>query len=122
MNRQEIFNRIATHLITQNARAIAGKDVMGEPKCAYRGADGTKCAVGCLIADEAYRPELEGKNCEASIVVDALAKSGIPVSFEDGEFLREIQRIHDFAEPADWPSELADFGKDNRLSLPACLQ
>ena len=46
---QELFDKIATHLLTQGARS---ENSLG--KCLYRGEFGRKCAVGCLISDEEY--------------------------------------------------------------------
>ena len=47
---QEVFDRVASHLLTQSARSLL-PDGSG---CAYRGANGRMCAVGCLIADYEY--------------------------------------------------------------------
>lgn len=53
---QEIFNKVATHLLTQGKRSVAS-----DGSCMYRGPEGTKCAIGCLIEDDEYHPLLEGK-------------------------------------------------------------
>ena len=53
------------HLRKQKAFSfeIVGKFPDGKPiyQCAYRGYDGTKCAVGCLIPDDVYSPFMENK-------------------------------------------------------------
>lgn len=51
---QQVFDRVATHLLTQGEPAMQGRD------CRYRGPAGTSCAVGCLLAEEEYDPKLEG--------------------------------------------------------------
>lgn len=56
MTRQEIFNTIADHLLTQLRPAMR----IGTKMCAYRSADGATCAVGCVIPDAYYAPEMEG--------------------------------------------------------------
>ena len=61
MNLQEIYDTVKAHLLKQGRRA---SDVCGGT-CYYRtkeyGSDATlKCAVGCLIPDELYDPEIEG--------------------------------------------------------------
>lgn len=54
MEAQEIFDTVARHLFKQ------GKQSVGEDGCCkYRGQDGLKCAVGALISDGDYRPEME---------------------------------------------------------------
>lgn len=59
MNQQEIFDKVASHLITQGAQARYRRSD-GYPSCAYRGENDTMCAAGCLIPDEEYNPEFEG--------------------------------------------------------------
>lgn len=56
MTRQEIFNTVADHLLAQGRPAMR----IGTKMCAYRSADGATCAVGCLIPDTHYTPEMEG--------------------------------------------------------------
>lgn len=46
MNAQEIFEKVAAHLLSQNAQAL---DKGGN--CLYRDPSGKACAVGCLIPD-----------------------------------------------------------------------
>lgn len=58
---QQIFDTVATHLLKQGKRAT---NLHGT--CVYRGEGGTKCAVGCLIADEEYNPKMEG--CSVSVL------------------------------------------------------
>lgn len=55
MTKQEIFNTVATHLFTQGVRASSPDGDF----CFYRAPDGKKCAVGCLIPDELYKPDME---------------------------------------------------------------
>jgi hypothetical protein len=54
---QETFDFVITHLRKQGKRATQG----GGKECAYRGDDGTSCAIGCLIPDNIYDPEIEGR-------------------------------------------------------------
>lgn len=89
----EISARIAQHLTAQHALSLL--TVGEEGGCAYRGRDGTKCAVGCLIADEAYQPSLEGKFAGGVIMMDALSASGIPTDKEALKLLVKWQRYHD---------------------------
>lgn len=60
---QSDLNKMYDHLIEQG-RASTRK----RTGCAYRGDDNTMCAVGCLISDEAYNPEME--NLRAQQVAD----------------------------------------------------
>lgn len=78
---QETFDKVATHLITQRA---ASRDYSG---CRYRGPDGLKCAVGCLITDEYYHPGIEGLTVDS---LDFFEKSDI-------KLLEDLQCVHDCA-------------------------
>ena len=66
MTLQEIFDKVATHLLTQ-PRSI--NDV-GD--CLYRGPDGKKCAAGILIPDEEYNSMMEGTAFESVYVTYAM--------------------------------------------------
>ncbi len=52
--------------------------MLADDTCAYRSPDGKKCAVGILIKDEFYGPDLEGALVSSGCVLDALCMSGIP--------------------------------------------
>lgn len=54
MTPQEIFDTVVAHIEAQKVRAHDGL------YCCYRTPDGLKCALGCLIPDEDYKPIFEG--------------------------------------------------------------
>ena len=56
-NKQYIFDRVATHLMTQSRKSV---DPTSDKLCKYRGPDGCMCAIGCLMTDEEYKPAFEG--------------------------------------------------------------
>jgi hypothetical protein len=56
MTPQEIFDGSVLPLIRQ------GRPALKQGLCAYRGSDGTKCAVGHLITDEEYTSDMEGND------------------------------------------------------------
>lgn len=55
---QQAFETAVRGVITQGKPAMSM--INGHPLCRYRGDNGTKCAVGMLIPDEAYVPSMEG--------------------------------------------------------------
>lgn len=110
MTPQEIFTKVATHLLTQNKKSTY--DVSFSTNCAYRGAGGTSCAVGCLIKDEHYDPEIEGEAATSSLVRLALSASGIPITPEALSLLSELQNLHDFTHPEIWPTALAELAQE----------
>lgn len=97
MTKQEIFNKVYTHLITQGKQSITYYKQGGVTRttCAYRGVNGTSCAVGCLILDEHYDKSIEGYNVLENNVKEVLVKSGVPTDATTVLFLLDLQQIHD---------------------------
>lgn len=104
MTEQEVFNRVAVHLLSQKKRS---EDKFG---CLYRSPEGLKCAIGCLIPDEKYSPSMERN------LVDRLDLSLIGLSDIDLWFLESLQSIHDQYDPTHWLNELSYFAQDWGIS------
>lgn len=109
ITKQQIFDKVAAHLLQQNAQSVSGA------QCMYRSPNGLMCAVGCLIDNEHYNPEFESLACTAMPVIDALRKSNIisDKDFKDRiepkstiNMLRTIQNMHDSNDPIHWPNRL----------------
>lgn len=97
---QVIFDTVVDHLFTQGRPA---KTILnGALTCAYRGDDGTKCAVGCLLDDEQYDPDLEGNNVQDEAVQLALGLRVTDVLMSDElvqrriDLLAALQHVHDW--------------------------
>lgn len=56
LNLQQVFDKVSTHLLTQNAKSRECG------ACKYRDVDGRKCAIGCLIDDKIYTRTMEKYN------------------------------------------------------------
>lgn len=88
---QEVYDFVVNHLRTQGCRAMTVID--GRLQCAYRGKNGTKCAVGALIPDDVYDPEWEGANVR-HLVLSVYV--GGPVFKRNMDLLSALQwRVHD---------------------------
>ncbi|MCH7759842.1 hypothetical protein IIA15_00350 [candidate division TA06 bacterium] len=104
---QETFNKIRDHLLKQNykSKAVFQDSVL----CAFRDGNGRSCAIGCLIPDKKYRPELE-----YSVVHDRKIMDILETVIEMGKsltainFLEDCQDIHDKHDPCDWQDELGN--------------
>lgn len=84
---QTAFDRMVQHCFDQGFRSEA-KDT-----CMYRMDNGARCAVGCLIPDEQYRKDFEGKSA-------AHVANEVPVLSEvDWDLLESMQTAHDFRMP-----------------------
>lgn len=94
MQLQDQFNFMVAHLRQQGCASVP-VDGMG---CAYRGTDGRKCAVGCLIPDSTYTPGLEAK--DAYQIAPLLNTLGL-----DSGLCYAMQNVHDHTPPSDWERE-----------------
>jgi len=118
MTNQEIYDKVLTHLRRQGRAAVAIED--GEPSCRYRDGLGGMCAVGCLIPDEVYTPEIEGEGVFSvgrllrgeltaerkpyvKVLWDVLKRVGI--TEDQLGLLRRLQSAHD--------EDLNGFGMDD---------
>lgn len=109
---QQVFDQVATHLLTQNKRSYNEELAT----CAYRSPDGLKCAAGCLISDEEYNPEWEDTNwpglCgEFPITI----QEHEPLTAKHSCLITELQKIHDNVEPDEWPISLESLAKEYEL-------
>lgn len=128
MNRQEVFNKVYTHLLKQNAKSRMVDSFGNElHTCAYRGKDGMMCAVGCLIPDELYSPGMEmgsiaGQGSQANLVREVLGKLGFACDLGnfagDLYFLSGLQNIHDRNDVKYWKSLLEKFAISYKLEIP----
>lgn len=123
MDNQQIFDKVATHLLTQNERSV---DIDGD--CQYRDPQGRSCAVGCLIPDEFYNPAFEGAQVSSamkygrknSLLANALEGAGIDVGNPTTiKLLAELQHMHDNDSPYGWPEDLRDIAMKFGLSTEA---
>jgi hypothetical protein len=89
---QKAYEKIRAHLIEQGRPAL---DPMTR-SCFYRAVDGLKCAVGCLISDDAYDETLEDATPLNASVQQALKASGWVFALGGYQFLRDLQESHDY--------------------------
>ena len=112
MNTLEVFNKVEANLLAQGVRSIR-KSLISD-MCAYRGAGGLRCAVGCLIKDEAYHKGLEGiamwadekEEDRQMLLEEALIKSGIDLNSTMTHMLSDLQSLHDTVKPKVWKQRL----------------
>jgi hypothetical protein len=116
MNTQELFDKVAKHLLTQNAKALDSRG-----GCVYRAADGKMCAVGCLIDDKHYASDLEGKGIsideiDTDVCTAVIQSIGSPLDPHQLHMLQDLQSVHDDISPEEWPEELHNFAEEYDLS------
>ncbi len=104
MKKKQVFQTVATHLLTQNSKSLEGSD---HGSCAYQNNDGKQCAIGVLIDSENYWPDLEGKATDAVEVIEAVEKSlDTHITKSDRELLCKLQDIHDYSTVEWWREKL----------------
>mgnify|MGYP003406154580 CR=1 FL=1 len=102
---QEVFDQVARHLLTQGKKSISENNQY----CMYRGFNGTKCAAGCLIADDEYRSEFEIKTWAE------LVMGGYVVSKNHYVLIMKLQSVHDEYNIEDWKSILNRLAEESDL-------
>lgn len=134
--KQALFNKAVKGLARQGFAPSYLPD--GEGTCAYRGEDGKRCALGHLIPDAVYKPEMEGHNALDLLAPGGSWGTGLRVTDLEGmagydidedqeqqlaEFLFGLQGCHDSAaSPGVMRVELQDFADLHGLALPPTLR
>ena len=93
MDSQEIFDRVVEHLWNQKVPALNENNT-----CVYRGPNGTMCAVGCLIPNELYDPEMdEGGGKAVDVLFEEFHEVTDKIGFtkENLDLLETLQYHHD---------------------------
>jgi hypothetical protein len=113
LSARDIYERVSRHLLTQQA---VSEDENGS--CRLRSGDGRKCAIGSLVADHVYRPEIEGigisyyRHARDGSLLRALYASEVN-AYDPAiiDLLIELEEVHDDFDVEQWPSLLAKLGK-----------
>lgn len=109
---QQVFDQVARHLLTQNAKALAWSG-----GCQYRLEldDGTvlKCAVGCFIANDEYDTQIEGEIYGSHNFNEFFWFKGEAPHLT---LLRSLQNLHDMYSAGVWKGELKQIAADFNLN------
>lgn len=101
LNEREIFDRVKTHLLQQNEKSY--DEFNG---CLYRGKNGLKCAVGCLIEDDEYDDAMEQNTVDELFRYRTSFKNFDVNNERHIDILSTLQDIHDSCDVDCWPDEL----------------
>lgn len=104
---QEVFDQVATHLLTQNKKSaeMIGGGITG---CRYRSSDGLKCAAGCLIGDDEYSREMETRSWRYLIPINL-------VPDKHSDLIWRLQQIHDGVAVVAWREKLLELAAKQNL-------
>lgn len=96
---QEIFSTVAHHLLNQGRKAQDHHD-----SCFYR-FNNLKCAIGILIPDKLYDPDMEGLPIESLLNFPELAPHLLASDralIKSIQLLEDLQSCHDDEPVEDW--------------------
>ena len=121
---QAAFDAVVNHLLTQGQQSLRSADlgqmVKGQPRCLYRNPEGLKCAVGGIIDDRDYKPEMDDGTHGGTGIADLVIEHSFPNSPHmraELNLLRELQYVHDGFAPKDWREQLRIVGGRNNLDM-----
>ena len=109
---RDLIDYVRNHLVAQDERCANERGT-----CRYR-FDTKSCAVGCLIDDDLYRPDFEGRSATHDSVVMAIQiTQRIALSDEQLYVLLRLQYIHDQREPKHWSTIITEYVSDLESSV-----
>lgn len=108
-SRQQIIEFIADKLIRQNERSVSYM----RGGCRYRGDNNMRCAIGWLISDEEYNPNME------SSTVKSLYFKRYEINYNTLAMLAELQDMHDCNPIFAWPTIIEGIAKKYGLDTVA---
>lgn len=121
MNSQEVFDKVVTHLRSQNVQAMS--HAFGG--CHYRTENNLKCAVGCLIPDGEYRDWFEGysvidllNKITGKILDKAVDKEDFPILLslkKHQSLLASLQTVHDSSATENWENGFQEVALGHKL-------
>lgn len=112
---QNIFNKVVAHLRQQGCQALNDNNV-----CVYRGKNGTKCAIGCLIPDDEYLPSFEGQHIFT--ILDNYSNYNFVATanlISHRILLVSLQVVHDTCPVNDWETEFKMIAERYKLQYNA---
>lgn len=120
LSNQEVFDKVARHLLIQGKQSLnSGKG--DTPICLYRGPNGLKCAIDCLLSDDLA--EAFDKRQDSTSVVSLSVDGLLPEDLREVDLalLIRLQGLHDDASVLDWPKGLMQIAGAFELVPPVEL-
>lgn len=102
LTRQEIFDRVASHLKRQKVQSKIGGLYR------YHGEKGRKSPIGLFISDDDYTPEMEHYLHFSRLIASTLERSG--VRREDFELLDRLEALHNNC-PQSWGERIDEIAR-----------
>jgi hypothetical protein len=120
-NYQAAFNDCVRHLRKQKKKSFGPwpKNIFDRSKgCLYRAPDGSKCAVGGIMPDEIYNPDMETEGLYSNQLEPFMEYAGEKYGIDQPWFFQDLQHIHDDKEVSDWENQFEIFAREHNLTVP----
>lgn len=118
---QQLYETSIKHLRKQGQksfRMLPPDEKLGEMYQSRYRSDGMMCAIGVLIPDIEYRPEMEGKDVGDLISKDLLITMRAAEFYKNRRLLDGLQKIHDTKPIAEWEKQWRMLADDMHLKYP----
>jgi hypothetical protein len=119
MTGQQVFNKVAKHLMKQGEKAEAVV-ANGMVSCQYLTPEGAKCAIGCLIPKRRYLPTFEGEAVWSAGGAKILRAAGLRKN--QLKLAEALQQVHDSYVPSEWKQKLQAVATRFKFTLPKELR
>lgn len=106
LSKQEVFNKVLTHLRTQGKKSFDNPKTKGES--AYFSSDGCKCSIGIFIEKDEYNPVFEHYNVGQMLMLPQVPQSLKERLYSHLEnwFLKDLQDVHDVFPVEEWENKM----------------
>lgn len=111
-NRQDAFNRVWNHFITNGAPASYDTKAM---ECRYNGPNGAMCAFSLLLTEDERKKALEGTACY--VLINRWELTRFMLDGRDDEFYWVLQQTHDASARKYHKSFATSFREDLKAAL-----
>jgi len=117
LTKQQIFDTVATHLLTQNEKALCYPGDDGNaPSCMYLTVEGLKCAVGIFIPKSEYNSDWEHESVTGLFESYPEDMHNLGLEKKYISLLENLQNVHDSYIPDEWDFQLRDVASIFELS------
>lgn len=124
---QELYETVVLHQRKQGQKShvpLSWSEEPGKTKniidyaCRYRSPDGMQCAIGCLIPNQDYKPEMEGASLDDLVKSDLLGLKLSAEFYKNRRLLNTLQDIHDRKPLTEWEKQWRMVADDFQLRYP----
>lgn len=117
MSKQQIFDKVAKHLLTQKKKALRSGTSPANGICTMYTKEGLRCAVGCLIPKTTWK-------LNPNVAIQTPSDPGLKLLLEaygvvgEEKLLLDLMQVHDSEDVKNWKKCLKQVALNNGLKMP----